>query len=170
MGGVQQSHLRSRRYQRLVSHQQFPTHSVRALTDAGFTGRFAESMVAAAGSNLWSQSLVYGYVSGLLVNVMNDLPSTVFWSSTLPYLCASYDPRSFHVVLQALLVGVNIGKYLSTLGALAGIIWMSLIGSNFSAKRLVVPTALDLSYYGSMVLAPVMLLTCLSIALQSHLS
>lgn len=145
------------------------TSSVRALTDTGFTGRFAKGMVKAGGNNVWSQSMVYGSVSGLLVTVMVDLPSTVFWAGTLPFLCASYDRRSFHVILQALLVGVNIGKYLSIMGTLAGIMWISLINSNPSAMQLVVPSALDLTYYGAMVLCPVMVVTCLSIALQSYL-
>lgn len=87
----------------------------------------------------------------------------------LPILCANYDARSFHVVLQALLVGVNPGCYLSILGALAGLMWISLITTNPSAKRLVVPTAFDLSYYGAMVLAPVTLVTCLSISLQAYM-
>ncbi len=47
--------------------------------------------------------------------------------------------------------------------------WITIIHSQPSAKRLVVPTAYDLTYYGGMVLVPVMLMTCLSISLQSHM-
>lgn len=53
--------------------------SVQALSKTGFTDRFARWMIAAAGSSFLSQSLVFGYVSAMLVNVLNDLPSTVFW-------------------------------------------------------------------------------------------
>lgn len=37
-----------------------------ALTQTGFSGRFAQGMVKAGGGNVWSQSLAYGFVSGLL--------------------------------------------------------------------------------------------------------
>ena len=63
-------------------------------------------------------------------------------------------------------------KYASTthtqLGALAGIMWINIIKSQPSAKRLVCPTAVDLSYYGALVFVPVMTLTCMSIILQSY--
>lgn len=55
------------------------------------------------------------------------------------------------------------------LGALAGIMWVNIIKSQPSAKRLVCPTAVDLSYYGALVLVPVMTLTCMSIVLQSYM-
>jgi len=89
---------------------------VRVLTDVGFTGRFAEVMISAAGPNVWTQSLVFGFVSAGLVNVLNDLPSSVLWANMLPALCTHYTPRSFQVVLHALLVGVNPGCYLTIIG------------------------------------------------------
>jgi len=62
------------------------------------------------------QSLVFGFVSAGLVNVLNDLPSSVLWANMLPALCTHYTPRSFQVVLHALLVGVNPGCYLTIIG------------------------------------------------------
>lgn len=99
-----------------------PHHRVRVLTDTGFTGRFGNFMVHLAGGSVWGQSLAFGFVSALLVNVQNDLPSTVCWASMLPILCESYAPRHFHVVLQALLVGINPGTYLSIV---SGVVWWS---------------------------------------------
>lgn len=99
------------------------THRVRVLTDTGFRGRFGKFMVDLAGGSVWGQSLAFGFVSALLVNVLNDLPSTVCWASMLPILCESYAPRHFHVVLQALLVGVNPGTYLSIVSGVVG--WRS---------------------------------------------
>jgi len=89
---------------------------VRVLTDVGFTGRFAEVMISAAGPNVWTQSLVFGFVSAGLVNILNDLPSSVLWANMLPALCTHYSPQSFQVVLRALLVGVNSGCYLTIIG------------------------------------------------------
>lgn len=89
---------------------------VRVLTDVGFTGRFAKVMISAAGPNVWTQSLVFGFVSSAMVNILNDLPSSVLWANMLPALCTHYSPRSFQVVLHALLVGVNPGCYLTIIG------------------------------------------------------
>lgn len=89
---------------------------MRVLSDVGFTGRFAEVMIGAAGPNVWTQSLVFGFVSSGLVNVLNDLPSSVLWANMLPELCTHYSPGPFQVVLHALLVGVNPGCYLTIIG------------------------------------------------------
>lgn len=93
---------------------------VRVLTDVGFTGRFAKVVISAAGPNVWTQSLVFGFVSSALVNILNDLPSSVLWANMLPALCTHYSPRSFQVVLHALLVGVNPGCYLTIIGKKRG--------------------------------------------------
>lgn len=59
--------------------------------------------------------------SGLLVNIFNDLPSSALVAEILPKLELT---RSMEVVLtQASLVGLNIGTYLTEIGALAGLIW-----------------------------------------------
>lgn len=55
------------------------------------------------------------------------------------------------------------------LGALAGLMWKNIIDSQPSAKRLVCPTAFELSWYGFQVLVPVTIVTCMSIALQSYM-
>lgn len=47
--------------------------------------------------------------------------------------------------------------------------WKNIIDSQPSAKRLVCPTAFELSWYGFQVLVPVMIVTCMSIALQSYM-
>lgn len=141
---------------------------VNVLTKVGFTGRFAGLMIKAAGENVWSQSLVYGYVSAILVNILNDLPSSVLWSDALPFLCQHYSPRSFHMIVQTLLVGLNPGTYLTIIGALAGLVWKQIITSQPGSNDLKVAGAFDLTFYGVIVLAPVMLATCMAISAQSH--
>lgn len=53
-------------------------------------------------------------------------------------------------------------------GALAGLIWRSAILSQPGSKRLIVPSAWDLSFYGVLVFVPVVLCTCLAIVAQSY--
>jgi arsenical pump membrane protein len=58
---------------------------------------------------------------GLLVNLFNDLPASALVAEVLPKLELT---RSMEVVLtQASLVGLNIGTYVTEIGALAGLIW-----------------------------------------------
>ncbi|SMN11544.1 Arsenic efflux pump protein [uncultured Candidatus Thioglobus sp.] len=57
-------------------------------------------------------------VSGGLVNLFNDLPAAAFLSNVIDPNMAGKD-----MVARALLVGLNIGCYVTPIGALAGIIW-----------------------------------------------
>ena len=57
-------------------------------------------------------------VSGGLVNLFNDLPAAAFLSNIIDPNMAGKD-----MVSRALLVGLNIGCYVTPVGALAGIIW-----------------------------------------------
>lgn len=98
----------------------------------------------------------------------NHNPTSVLWTSMLPSLCTHYTPKSFQVVVQSLLVGLNPGCYWTIIGALAGLMWRTIILSQPGAKRLVVPGVVDLSFYGSMVLVPTILFTSQTIAAQSH--
>jgi len=69
-------------------------------------------------------------ISALLVNTMNDLPASAFLADILHHINASDAPLNEYlkmVVEQAILVGLNIGCYLTPIGALAGIMWFNII-------------------------------------------
>lgn len=144
---------------------------MQALSKTGFVDRFAHWMLSAAGSSFLQQSLVFGFTSALLVNVLNDLPATVFWALMTPSLCGHYtgasgDGRAHYTgVIMALLVGVNPGCYLTIIGALAGLMWRNIIATQPNVQRLQVPSAWDLTFYGAIVLGPVTLLTCMAVAI-----
>jgi Na+/H+ antiporter NhaD/arsenite permease-like protein len=70
---------------------------------------------------------------------------------------------------MALLVGVNPGCYLTLIGALAGLMWNQIIKSQPGAQKLKCPTGWDLTYYGALVITPVIFATCLSISVISPL-
>lgn len=59
--------------------------------------------------------------SGLMVNTFLDLPSAAIISEILPKLELSQIGRT--ILTQASLVGLNIGTYVTSIGALAGLIW-----------------------------------------------
>ena len=90
---------------------------VLALNESGLSGRIAE--VLAHGNPI----VTYGITSSLADNIINNIPMSVLFTSLLTYGNA---PLS---AVYATIIGSNLGAYLTPVGALAGIMWMSLLGT-----------------------------------------
>lgn len=96
--------------------------------------------------------LKYGASSFLASNIINNIPMSILFSSIIPsgsdiYLKATY----------ASIIGSNLGAFLTPIGALAGIMFTSLL-----AKHEVKYSFLDFVKYGALISLP-----CLAIALAS---
>ena len=65
----------------------------------------------------------YGSLSFFSANLINNIPMSVFFSSIVAYLPESEMLRGVY----ATIVGSNLGAFLTPIGALAGIMWMSLL-------------------------------------------
>jgi len=122
--------------------------------------------------SLFDQGLVYGvlgagYLSAISVNLMNDIPSTMFWANLLGNIQPLLTDQNFKVLIVAILIGVNPGCYLTIIGALAGLMWMKIISTSNVSKGLIIPTAWDLTKYGSIILIPVLTITLLAVVLQA---
>jgi Na+/H+ antiporter NhaD/arsenite permease-like protein len=64
--------------------------------------------------------------SGLLVNIFNDIPASALIAEILSDV--SIDNYALRVVFyQSILSGLNIGKYVTQIGALAGLLWFNVI-------------------------------------------
>lgn len=99
--------------------------------------------------------------SGASVNVFNDLPASALWGEVLVSLeaqglfLAEGGRLARILALQTVLVGVNIGTYLTPFGALAGIIWLDRmkrdpnVVSTSTERRIEVPNILHLVSYGA---------------------
>jgi arsenical pump membrane protein len=142
---------------------------VDALTRFGFTEWAAQSIIGQADQSLFSIVLKFGFVSAFAVNVMNDIPSTVFWAEMLPIIKQMLPPESYHAVLQILIVGVNPGCYLTIIGALAGLMWMNILRTGAVGSDVKLPSPLDLTFYGILVIVPVIVVTAAVIVLQAKL-
>lgn len=81
-----------------------------------------------ANNNFVGLGVVTVFLSGLLVNVINDLPAAAIIAEILP-LINFKDPIYFELATNAALVGVNIGCYVTPVGALAGLIWLNVINN-----------------------------------------
>lgn len=81
--------------------------------------------------DLVTASVSITMLSGLLVNSINDLPAAALISELLTQLetvtPGGLDEYVRLMVLQGMLVGLNIGCYVTPIGALAGLLWFNII-------------------------------------------
>ena len=90
-----------------------------------------------------SEGFAYGITSTLFDNIINNIPMSVLFTSVL-------EGKS-ELALFSTIAGSNIGAYLTPVGALAGIMWMSILKSH-NIKY----TFIDFMKYG-LILVPVSL-------------
>ena len=89
---------------------------VLALEQNGVTKSIAEFL--GGGS-----TFVYGYSSALFANLMNNIPMSVLYSSICQFVPASNRLGAIY----SSIIGSNLGAFISPLGALAGIMWLSIL-------------------------------------------
>ena len=110
-------------------------------------------------ANLFSDKLAafsFGFTSFISANVINNIPMSVLFSSVLEN--TSLSQAGYMQGLYACIAGSNIGAYLTPVGALAGIMWSSILkryGIGLSFK--------DFLKYGSVVAIPTLLSVLLSL-------
>jgi arsenical pump membrane protein len=87
--------------------------------------------------------IIYGFSSVIFCNLINNIPMSVLFSSILQSINAS------HSAVYATVIGSNLGAFLTPVGALAGIMWLSILKKNdinFSFLRFV--------YFGVIIAIP----------------
>ncbi len=65
----------------------------------------------------------YGYSSFLVANVINNIPMSVLFSSIIESVSAEFAMPAVY----AAIIGSNVGAFLTPIGALAGIMWSSIL-------------------------------------------
>ncbi len=93
---------------------------------------------------------IYGYTSFIASNLINNIPMSILYSN----ICNNYQ------AVYASIVGSNIGAFLTPIGALAGIMFTSLVN-----KCEVKFTFLDFIKYGTIISLPVITVTLLTLNL-----
>lgn len=93
------------------------------------------------GSPIW----VYGYSSFIASNLINNIPMSILFSS----LPVGLGEREFAQAVYASIIGSNIGAFLTPIGALAGIMFSSLL-NKYEVKY----TFLDFVKYGFIIAVP----------------
>ena len=120
---------------------------VLALSEQGVTSALCELL--SGGSPI----LCYGIVSTLLDNVMNNIPMSVLMGSVVS------EAGSLGAI-YATVIGSNLGALLTPIGALAGIMWGSMLKAQGISMRYV-----DFLRYGLIVLIPSLSAALLGLAL-----
>ena len=99
---------------------------------------------------------VYGGASVLFSNLVNNIPMSVLFSSVLAYVPADIAAGGVY----ASIIGSNIGAFVTPVGALAGIMWISILRSN----------GIEFSFasfmkYGIIIAVPVLLAALIGLSL-----
>lgn len=111
---------------------------VLSLKETGITNYMTE--ILSNGNNIF----VYGIISTIMCNFINNIPISVLFSEVIEIGVESE--------LYASIIGTNIGAFLTPIGALAGIMWLSLLKQN-NVKF----SFLTFTKYGSMIAIPTLL-------------
>ena len=98
----------------------------------------------------------YGYSSFLVCNLINNIPMSILYSGVSSSLSGSM----FYQATYASIIGSNIGAFLTPIGALAGIMFTSLVN-----KQNIRFTFLDFIKYGSIVSIPTITVALLMLQL-----
>ncbi|MCJ7571580.1 MAG: hypothetical protein MUO82_06865 [Candidatus Thermoplasmatota archaeon] len=127
--------------------------SVEALRIYGVTtdlGNFFKDII---GQSMVSSVFLFGFSSAFLANILNNIPMTVAY---VPIIQVSASSLSLPAIF-ATVIGSNLGANITPLGALAGIMWISILKNkniNFSFKEFI--------KYG-LIITPLTLLICLGV-------
>ena len=119
-----------------------------ALNYQGISGRLAEFL--GNQNTIW----VYGYSSFLASNLINNIPMSILFTN----LTSNLTGVNYYQGIYASIIGSNIGAFLTPIGALAGIMFSSLVNDNNVRF-----TFLDFVKYGVLVSVPV-ITVCLVMA------
>ncbi len=127
--------------------------TVEALRIYGVTSEVGHILAGLVGSSAAGHVFVYGFSSALAANVLNNIPMTVAFAAIL----RSAPVDHLLGTVLATTVGSNLGANITPIGALAGIMWMSILRNK----------GVDLSFWDfvryGLLTTPVTLLICLGI-------
>ena len=125
---------------------------VLSLQKYGVTGEIAKLL----SGNEQTQIFTYGISSFLSANIVNNIPMSVLFSDVLSL--SGLVGKEYYGALFASIIGSNVGAYLSPVGALAGIMWLSILKKNGHPLSF-----LHFMKYGVIISIPIMILALLAL-------
>lgn len=91
---------------------------VLSLKENGVTDILSNAL-SSISTNTISEAFVYSSFSTIIANLINNIPMSVLFSNLVT--------NSSETAIYASIIGSNIGAYLTPIGALAGIMWMTIL-------------------------------------------
>lgn len=119
-----------------------------ALNEQGIASKLGELLGST--NSTW----VYGYSSFLTCNLINNIPMSILYTN----ISSSLSGVNYYQAVYASIIGSNIGAFLTPIGALAGIMFSSLVNENNVRF-----TFIDFIKYGVIISIPV-LTVCLGMS------
>lgn len=105
-------------------------------------------------------SVAHGLASTGLVNTMNDIPSSLFIADVMEKVNNNYPDGMKNMVIVSSLIGLNPGVGVSLSGALAGLMWMTILRTH-SSDSTIFPSVKQLSIYGVPSMLFIVIVTCI---------
>lgn len=112
-----------------------------ALNEQGIASKIGELLGST--NSTW----VYGYSSFLTCNLINNIPMSILYTN----ISSSLSGVNYYQAIYASIIGSNIGAFLTPIGALAGIMFSSLVNENNVRF-----TFIDFIKYGVVISIPVL--------------
>lgn len=79
-----------------------------------------------AGNSQIVTVMTFGFFSAIMANIVNNIPMSVLFAAILQQFHPS-NPILLQMAVYAVIIGSNLGALITPIGALAGIMWMSLL-------------------------------------------
>jgi Na+/H+ antiporter NhaD/arsenite permease-like protein len=134
----------------------------------GVTEGLARAFAALIGPKDTSTSIVaasvwMGFSSALTCQILNNQPMTILFTKIIqePAYLTHVGPVAFRASMYAIIMGSNLGGSLTVVGALAGIMWISILRSKGFQL-----TSLEFAKYGFITIPPVILIGTVAIAVE----
>lgn len=136
---------------------------VETMSITGLTGLFAKAFSRVAGSSDSAASILIsvflaGITSSIACNIVNNQPMTIMYTNVLMSPFLDIGPKSLRGAMFAVVVGSNLGGNMTLVGALAGIMWKSIL-----QDRGVPLSPALFAKYGIITMIPVLGMTCITL-------
>lgn len=136
---------------------------VESLCFYGWVDRFA-TIISALSRDIFSSVFLMGYLSSFVSNLMNNQPMTILFTQITQSSCFVVDsPILQKASMFALILGSNLGNNLTLIGALAGIMWSSILKD----KGIVIAYK-QFAKYGFLIMPWVIFFACLVLSLEFY--
>jgi Na+/H+ antiporter NhaD/arsenite permease-like protein len=140
---------------------------VEAMDITGITGLIAKGFSAVVGTHdskasIFGSIFISGFMSAIACNIVNNQPMTIMFTKILKSPLMTVGPRSLRGAMFATVIGSNLGGNITLVGALAGIMWKSIL-----TNRGIDLSAATFARIGTFTMLAVLAMACVTLYAES---